>query len=490
MPITLPLLFTMDQRTNTNSIFIFIFGFIFSVLVSSFISISPPVSILLLVIGSSLLVAEKIRNNKINREILFLSLLFLSFGFGALRYSVKDFHELIVPASSGLVVGEPEQRENTTRFVLLTDNGEKILVNTDLYLPVQYGDQVRVEGKLEKPGIIEDENGGRPFDYGKYLSKDDIYYTMSFAKVEILSSGHGNLLKDVLLKLKHSLVGVIREILAEPESSLLAGLIVAGKAAMPRDILEEFRRAGVIHIVVLSGYNITIIAEFIKTIFRSSIFSVVGIILFVIMTGAQPTIIRAALMALAVICAKMFRRKFSAPKALLAASFLMLIQNPKILVFDPSFKLSFLAASALIFVSPIFERYLKWCTQIWGLRTILAATLSTQLVVLPYLVYSMGSFSLVSLPANMLILLIIPVTMFVGFVAMLVAYLSPIIALPLSYITHLLLAWILGVSHYLGNLSFALFAIPLFPLWTVALLYLLIIIFVWYSRNFVPRSAN
>ena len=480
----------MDRETSTNSIFVFIFGFVSGVLVSSLVFVSPLLSIMMVLLGVAILIVERISKGKLEKEALFLSLALLSFGLGALRYSIKDFHEPLVPVSTGIVTSEPEQRENTTRFVFQADNGEKVLVNTDLYSPVQYGDRVQVEGKLEEPGIIEDENGGQPFDYGAYLSKDDIYYTLSFAEVEVLSSGHGNPVKRILFEIKRSFVRKTKEVLAEPYASLLSGLIVSGREAMPKDILEEFRRAGVIHIVVLSGYNITIIAEFIKTVFRSSAFSVVGIILFVIMTGAQATVVRAALMVLAVIFAKMFRRKFSAPRALLVAAFLMLIQNPKILVFDPSFQLSFLATSALIFVSPLLERYLKWCPEKWGLRSTLATTLATQTIVLPYLIYSMGNFSLVSLPANMLILLIIPATMLVGFIATLVAYISPIIALPFSYAAHLLLAWILGVSHYLGNLSFALFPIPLFPLWGVSVLYLLIIIFVWRSRNFVPHSAN
>src|SRR3989338_8115488 len=168
-----------------------------------------------------------------------------------------------------------------------------------------------MEGKLGEPGIIEDKNGSRPFDYSKYLSKDDIYYTLNFTKVEVLSGGYGNPVKRALFKIKRSFVRKTKEVLAEPYASLLSGLIVSGKEAMPKDILEEFRRAGVVNIVVLSGYNITIIAEFIRTVFKSARFSLVGILLFVIMTGAQATVVRAALMVLAVMLAKMFHRKFS-----------------------------------------------------------------------------------------------------------------------------------------------------------------------------------
>jgi len=481
----------MDQKRNTNNIFVFIFGFLTAVLVSSFVFIAPFVSILALFVGIAVLCIEKILHKVANKEVLFLSLVLISFSLGALRYSIKDFHEPLIPSSSGVVIGEPEQKENTTRFVMKADNGEKVLVSTDLYSPVKYGDRVKVEGKLQEPGIIDDGTG-RSFDYGKFLSKDDIYFTISFAKVEVLSSGEGNWLKQALFGVKNSLISKMKNILAEPESSLLAGLILAGKTAMPKDVLEEFKRAGVIHIVVLSGYNITIIAEFMRAVFRSAKFSVLGIIFFVIMTGAQATVVRAAIMVLAVVLAKVLHRDFSAPRALLAAAFLMIIHNPKILVFDPSFQLSFLATCGLIYFVPVIETFLTRIKmpELWGIRTVLATTVATQITVLPFLIYSMGNVSLVSLPANILILLFIPIVMFVGFVATLLSYISYFVALPLSYVTHLILSWILGVSHYLGNLTFATLSISIFPFWVVIIVYMVLTIFVMRWRNYLRKSAS
>ena len=479
----------MDRKTNTNSIFIFIFGFLSGVLVSSFVYINIYISILVASLGAFILISEKVFRSRIVKEVLFLSLLLLAFGLGAARFTIKDFHKPLTPDFIGVVTSEPEQKENSTRFVFRADNGEKVLVSTDLYSAVQYGDKVEISGKLQEPGIIDDSLG-RPFDYAKYLSKDDIYLTMSFARVEILSSGHGNFIRHGLFRLKGSFIGKMREILAEPESSLLAGLIVAGKGAMPKEILEEFRRAGVIHIVVLSGYNLTIIADFLRTIFGSAKLSILGILFFVIMTGAPATVVRAAIMVLAVVLAKMLHRNFSAPRALLAAAFLMIVHNPKILVFDPSFQLSFLATCGLIFLSPIVERYLTLVPTKWGIRTILASTIATQVTVLPFLIYSVGDVSLVSLPANMLILLIIPYTMLAGFIATIITYLSPVIAWPFSYITHLLLSWVLGVSHYLGNLSFASIPVPIFPFWVALIIYLFIFISVRRFQNSLPHSAS
>ena len=454
----------MDQHlsTPTNSILIFIWSFVFAVFISSFYFISPLISIFLILIGVAIFIVD--------REMILLALVFISFGLGILRYDIKDFHESIAPASTGIVVSEPEQKENTTRFIMLADNGEKVLVSTDLYSEVKYGDRVETKGKLQIPGIIDD-GVGRPFDYGKYLSKDDIYFTMSFAEVTIVSHDHGNFIKENLLSIKQSIVNKMRNIFPEPESSLLAGLILAGKSALPKDVLDAFRRAGIIHIVVLSGYNITIIAEFMRKFFQKifitsrllvspklpAIASLLGVLLFVIMTGGEATVVRAAIMVLVVIVAKIFRRTYSAPRALLSAGFVMILHNPKILVFDPSFQLSFLATCALIYVVPIVEKCLSRgvLTKWEEARSIIATTIGTQITVLPLLIYSMREVSLVSLPANILILFFIPYAMFLGFVATLLSYISITIALPVTYLAHLILSWILFVGHFLGNLSFA-----------------------------------
>lgn len=493
------------RLTQAGLILIFIFGFVLGVAVSSVVFVPPLFAILLLFVSFAILLAEKLHQNEVSQEVLLIFLLLLSFSLGALRYAVKDFHEPAVPEMNGVVVSEPEDKETLRSFVLKSDNGERVLVYAPLYSPVQYGDRVEVSGSLERPGIIENEGGpagdgaSRPFDYGKFLAKDDIYYTLSFVEAEIVSSGHGNPIKAALFMLKRNFVGRIKSILAEPHASLLAGLIVSGREAMPKDILEEFRRAGVIHIVVLSGFNITLIADFMRKLFQNLFIytklpaspkaaagaAIVGIILFVIMTGAEATVVRAAIMALTVVAAKLFGRNYSAPRALLAAGFVMLLENPKILIFDPSFQLSFLATLGLIYLMPLIDRPLSCWTAKWAkLRETFSQTLATQLAVLPLLVYSMGDMSLVSLPANMLILLIIPFTMLAGFLAALISYVSIILAWPISLAAHLLLSWILFVSHILGNLSFASLTVPPISIWIVVLIYLAFVAAIKFSSTF------
>ncbi|MFZ2048738.1 MAG: ComEC/Rec2 family competence protein [Minisyncoccia bacterium] len=486
-------------NSRHSGVFVFIWSFILAVLVSSYIFITPIYSLVIICVGLVGSIIYIFIRNRVSILFLIISLIILGFGVGGMRYAVKDFHEsdLYLEVNidkkvsiKGLVVSEPEHRENDVRVVVDTEV-DKILVSTGLFSGVNYGDEVEVMGKLEQPGLI-DSDVGRPFDYGAYLSKENIYYTVSFAQINILESGRGNKIKSILFRIKNSFTNKMNELLAEPESSLLAGLLVSGKQALPKDILDEFRRAGVVHIVVLSGYNITIVAEFLKKIFSflslrlATVASIFGIIFFTIMTGATATVVRAAIMVLIVIFGKSMGRTYSVPRALLTAGFFMLLENPKILVFDASFQLSFLAVLALVYVEPIVLKYLTKIPEKYGIRSILSTTIATQFTVLPFLLYSMGNFSIVSIFSNMLILMFVPITMLVGFTATAFGFISYHLALPFSYITHIFLIWILGVAHTLGNLSFAQISIRNFPQSLMLALYLSLIVFI-YKKNKLSR---
>ncbi|CAN5125652.1 hypothetical protein BH11PAT3_BH11PAT3_0220 [soil metagenome] len=487
-------LFKKIQNAPHGGVFVFLWSFIFGILFSSFIKISPLVALFIVCIGVIIVLGYK--------QFILLGFLCIALGLGIFRFDIKNFHEVDQSLEQsigreievrGMVVNEPEQRENDVRFVVQTET-DKIIVTSPFINTLEYGDEASIKGKLEKPGIIKSDTG-RDFDYSAYLSKDDVYYTMIFGKVSVTGHDKGNKILSVLLRVKHSFVREMNNVLPEPESSLLAGLLVSGKQALPKNILEEFKRAGVVHIVVLSGYNITIVAEFLRNIFSFLSFtfatgaSVMGIIFFTLMTGATATVVRASIMALIVVLGKSLHRTYSVPRALLVAACLMLLQNPKLLIFDPSFQLSFLAILALVYVGPIVELKLKKVSEKWGIRSILSTTIATQITVLPYLLYSMGNVSLVSLFSNMLILIFVPTTMLVGFVATFLGFLNYYLALPFAYTAHLLLSYILGVAHILGNLSWASITLSI-PLWLMLVSYISIGGFIWRFQNSSHTLTN
>lgn len=147
------------------------------------------------------------------------------------------------------------------------------------------------------------------------------------------------------------------------------------KESLGEGLEEDFVDTGLVHIVVLSGYNVTIIAEaIIRTLSFVSVMAGIyiggiAIAVFAIMTGAGATIIRASIMAILALIARATGRRYEITRALFIAGFLMILENPYILLYDISFQLSFLATVGLIYLSPVFENIFKFFPkEIWSER--------------------------------------------------------------------------------------------------------------------------
>ncbi len=446
---------------------------------------------------------EKSIQSKFANLLLPLFLIGLSLGIFRMAFtSPKDFplDEFLNKkiSVSGMIYEEPDKRETQTFLKIFVDKeilpkakniSVKILVKTNQFSDFSYGDYVSVSGFLEKPESFETKSGGE-FDYPSYLAKDGIYYILERSSVFKIESGHGNFLKSGLFKIKKKFVETIGRLIPEPESSLLAGLVVGGKQSLGSEWLKKFQTAGVMHIVVLSGYNITIVADSVMKffgLFFSRLVSmgvgVLAIIFFAIMTGGSATVVRATIMAILVILAKATGRQYVVTRALIIAGLLMIIQNPVIVAFDPSFQLSFLATIALIYVSPVFESHLKFIPEKWKIKEIIVSTVSTQVFVLPLLLHMTGQFSIVGLFVNILILGAIPFTMFFGFWAGVLGLLSTILALPLAYIAYGLLWYELGMVKIFASFPFASISLPMISGFLTVLIYLVMVIILVSLKN-------
>ena len=422
------------------------------------------------------------------------ALILFAIGAGLFWYGLKSvlpddisiFEEQVGVKISlqGVVVDEPDERENYTRYIVELGKGINMLITAHHYPSFEYGDKVEVKGILKKPKDFSE------FSWSDYLAKDDIFFEIFYPEIKLIASNQGSFIKYQLLSLKEKILSNVSLVIPEPHSALLGGLTFGAKRSMPSELLEDFRKTGIIHIVVLSGYNVTIVADAIMRVFSflpflfGIGFGVLGIMGFAIMAGASATVVRASLMAILVLLARATGRIYEITIALFAAGFLMLLHNPKILRFDASFQLSFLATIALIYVVPIIEPHLKFFPKKWKIREVASATIATQIFVLPLLLYKMGLFSVVSLPVNLLILLFIPATMFFGFVTAAAGFISTLISTPLGWITYGLLEYQLKVVELFSALPFVSFNIPNFPLW------LMLLVYVTYAILFVKLRSN
>lgn len=425
------------------------------------------------------------------KPILFFAPIFLcAVGIGILRYDIGDifgkrsagtFTEGEVTGLRALIVDEVIEKEKSTQLTVRFFFEEKLLspkalITTDMFPRYNYGDEIIISGTLAKPANFMTESG-REFDYAAYLRKDGIYYIARFPSIELISHGNGSLIKSILFSLKKKFLTNVSILMPQPHASLMGGLVLGTDESLPPDLEGDFRRVGLIHIVVLSGYNISIVAEAVMRLFAFAsrkialFFGGTAIVLFALMTGGHAAVVRASIMALLILLSHATGRRYDIVRALFLAAGAMVFVNPRILVFDMSFQLSFLATFALIIVAPHFEKIFRSIPNILNVRESLVATLSTQIFVLPVLLYAMGQVSLISIIANVVVLPFIPVSMLVGFLASFIMFFSHFLALPFAWFGAALLSYVIGTVRFFSKIPFAAFSVPLLPFWGVVLVY-------------------
>lgn len=351
-----------------------------------------------------------------------LSLAIIAGAFYSLGYSeYKKANENIVflkkISFQAVIVDYPERSDYQDLILSLRPPYEgKVSARLPLYPEFDYGDLVNLEGIIEKP-----EPGG----YADYLKKEGISGMVGFPKAVLSAKNQGSRIKFILYSFKKRFIRAFEKNLPMEESNLLGGLTLGERAGFSKEFKEAMKNSGTTHLVALSGYNISILVMatmaalgyFLKRRY-SFIATVLIIIIFVLMTGGEASVVRAAVMGSILLLAGEAGRIYSLRNAIILTAFFMVLFNPEILRFDAGFQLSFLALLGIIYLSPALKNIFKAKegTGILNWRENFWTTFSAQAAVLPILILNFGSFSFFSLISNVLILGFIPLTMGLGFI--------------------------------------------------------------------------
>lgn len=416
----------------------------------------------------------------------------LCIAFGMLRADIndtplpdafaKDVRQRV--SFEGMVVSDPDVRDANQRVPIRVSRDNQstiVLAVAPRYPKVAVGDRVHVSGTLLVPEAFLDESG-RVFRYDKYLERSGVRFILNFAYLYVVQEAPWYSLPASLARIKHSFLDGLAATLTEPHASLAGGIVIGGKSGLGSELKDAFIRSGLVHIIVLSGYNVMIVAEWIMAAFAftklkkrwSAVAGACAIIVFVGIAGASVTALRAMLMALIALYARATGRSYAAGRTLLFVVLLMLVWNPLYLVYDPGFGLSVTATAGLIWLAPIIEIFLSRMKNVFW-RDAVATTLAAQIAVLPLLLYNTGNLSLVSIPANLLVIPIMPVAMgfsaIAGFAGMLFDSFIPLLGTLLAFPAYVANAYLIFIAREAAALPLAAFTLPSFPFVLVLLAY-------------------
>ncbi len=485
--------------TASKIFFYFCFSFIGGIFISSFFSFSA-LTLLGILILALLLTSVFWKYKKF--AVFGFCLLFLTIGIW--RYQLAELKitnsQLRNYNDSGeditliaKVVEEPDVRENSIKLTIKPEEiDEKILVSASRYPEYQYGDKLKISGRLKTPQQFEEgeedkfSSAARDFNYRDYLAKDGIYSVMNFPEIELIEKGKGNFVYAKILNFKNKLRETIYQNLSPSQSLILAALILGDKKKISEDLKQKLNIAGVRHITAISGMHIMIfsgILMYLGTVLglyrgQAFYFAVILLLLFIIMIGAPASAVRAGIMAGLFLLGQKLGRLSLSSRAIVMAAAAMLLVNPLLLKLDVGFQLSFLAIMGIIYFLPTFQSWLRKVSNFFQLRNLLSLTFSAQIFTLPILIYNFGYFSLVSPITNILIVPFLPYIMLSGFIFGLSGIIFQPLGFVLSFPVWFLLTYLIKIVDWFSSFPFASLTLEISWFWLV-IFYLILALIAW-----------
>jgi competence protein ComEC len=384
-----------------------------------------------------------------------IGLLLIALSLGAWRFhtaqpefSIEDlaFYQPVEDAQiQGVIVSYPQISQTSSTAIVraeeITINGlrRKIQGKLELRLPpgfnLAYGDRLLLEGSLGST-----VSKGSPV-YSSYLARRTITTRMAYPQIKLLETGKGNPLTASIYQIRSRAWELLNTYLPAREASLLSGILLGIDWLIPRYLEDAYRATGTVHIIAISGFNITLIAWQIIHMFRrffrpgaASVLAILAILFYTALVGADPAVVRAAVMGSLAIPAYFLGRRLIGIHSLTIAAAIMLAFNP-FLLWDVGFQLSFLATLGLMVLADPLIRFLtqrisfKWgeakARNMQPLLILVIPTLTAQFAVSPVLFNLDRSILLYSLPANLLILPLQPLLMTISGLGVLIGLLIP-----------------------------------------------------------------
>ncbi|QDZ40220.1 DUF4131 domain-containing protein [Euhalothece natronophila Z-M001] len=417
----------------------------------------------------------------------------ISFNF---RFPTATTHDVshIIPSDAngiqitvvGKVLNSPTlNREERLRFWLSVQDAEKqshvtgklyVTLPRELENTLTPGSVVEIRGYVYQP---KSPNNPGQFNFKDYLQRHGAFAGISGQQVTVIEENNWG-----LWWLRERIIKVHFEGLGSPQGTLVSAMVLGRRVvSLPFDLQEQFLRAGLAHILAASGFHVSLLLGVVLAVtqrFQKLTRFGVGIlilILYIGLTGLQPSILRASLMGVAVLLGILTERKVNSLRSLLVIATILLLINP-LWVIDLGFQFSFLATLGLIITTPIIIRQLEFIPP--TIASLIAVPVAVFPWIFPLQLFHFGTVATYSIILNILLMPFVVFIIFGGMlsagVGLIFVPLGSTIALFLSPFVQLLIAVVKLVNQLPGfYLLFGQIA-----LWQVLATYTLMI-FIWKS---------
>lgn len=351
------------------------------------------------------------------RYIRLLVLLALSFSLGTIRLVITH----PIPDGKHIVSWHGRDVELEGHVARVREDGYRVRIIVAADAPgkgrvwatvrdseVGVGDRVTIRCALQEPKATSN------FDFPGWLSSQAVFSVCEHPK--ILGKSDPSRLDAIarIAALRGKLIARVMDTVPQPSASLAVAFLIGEERGLPRNLVVDFRRAGLAHVLAVSGYQVTLLTSifaWILLVFTvprvARAIAIVGFLsVFIILSELQAGVVRAAIMSGLGVLALQFGRRRHTRNALLAAGAGMVFLNPFILLHDISFQLSFAATWGLVDLDP---RLRQLAPRLFGWMGEGAQTVAAIIAVTPLALLHFGTFALYAPIANLMALPLVAV---------------------------------------------------------------------------------
>ena len=396
-----------------------------------------------------------------NTLLILIILILLGLSNTVLRlYIFNSKYDDEVNSFKGEILRCVDKRGYSTKYLLKLFNGDKVLVYINKEIKLEENQVISFSGEFKKPKGARNKGG---FDYAKYLYSQNIYGTIFVnGNVDILGSKF-----DLINTIRNSVIDILGSLLPKEQFGVLLGMIIGDTYYIDDNITESFKLSGITHLLAVSGTNISYVIIATKFIFDklfgkkiSSILSIISIILFVLISGASPSVVRAAIMAIIVILSLYFSRSPDIISSICITIIIILAFNP-LIICDVGFILSFGGTIGIVLFQSEISKLLKEKFKnlasynlISSLIDSASVTISAQIILFPFMWFYFNQISFVSILTNIL------VAPFIGFISILgpILYVIGLLFFPLanilSYSIYILISLVIIIANICSKVPY------------------------------------
>ncbi len=397
------------------------------------------------------------------------------------------------PGRMELVV---ETRSLIFRDSLLSVTGKVIIpVYRKPSVSLHYGDEICTTGFLQKPRGQRNPGG---FNYREYLERKNIYgilRILSGTKTKITGRNQGNFfLREIVYPARRFMIRTINRITFGPSRPILQALIVGEKGTISPEVRDSFAKAGVIHVLAVSGLHVGFVLLIFMTIFGlfripyggRVLLTVFGLVFYAFLTEVRAPVVRAAAMASIYMIGTLIERKTNPFNVIGVAALGLCLLRPSNL-FDVGFQLSFVAVFSIIyfyqklnnlpFITKLRRAFAKNRIANYCL-TILLVSLSAQLGTMPLTAIYFNRIPVLSILVNIFVIPLVGLIVALGFVSLIFGIISPWLASAYGALNQELLSLLIKTVSWVGHLSFSHVFLPTPDiLWVIVYFLFLLLLF-------------